>query len=69
VPGTREWVVSGTPYFIPCRVHGDRVELRRVFHAGRKGPTGFAPTRQPIMQEKNKICGAVDTCAAFCFAD
>jgi hypothetical protein len=38
VSGTREWFVSGTPYFIPGRVQGDRVELRRVFHAGRKGP-------------------------------
>jgi addiction module RelE/StbE family toxin len=38
VPGTRELVVLGTPYIIPYRVRGDRVELLRVFHAARKWP-------------------------------
>jgi addiction module RelE/StbE family toxin len=38
VPGTRELVVLGTPYIIPYRVWGDRVELLRVFHAARKWP-------------------------------
>ena len=38
VSGTRELVVSGTPYIVPYRVRGDVVELIRVFHAARKWP-------------------------------
>jgi len=38
VAGTRELVVAGTPYIIPYRVRGDRVEILRVFHAARKWP-------------------------------
>ena len=38
VPGTRELVVSGTPYLIPYRVHGKTVEILRVFHGARKSP-------------------------------
>ena len=38
VEGTRELVVTGTPYIIPYRVRGGRVEVLRVFHAARKGP-------------------------------
>ncbi len=41
VPGTRELVVSGTPYIVPYRVRGDAVELLRVFHAARKWPRRF----------------------------
>ncbi len=41
VPGTRELVVSGTPYIVPYRVVGDTVEILRVFHAARKWPTKF----------------------------
>lgn len=33
VPGTRELVVSGTPFVIPYRVAARRVEILRVFHA------------------------------------
>ena len=36
VSGTRELVVSGTPYIVPYRVRGDVVQLIRVFHAARK---------------------------------
>jgi plasmid stabilization system protein ParE len=41
VAGTRELVVSGTPYIIPYRVPGDTVEILRVFHAARKWPERF----------------------------
>jgi toxin ParE1/3/4 len=41
VPGTRELVVSGTPYIVPYRVHGQDVEILRVFHAARKWPKGI----------------------------
>lgn len=38
VPGTRELVVSGTPYIVPYRVHDDTVEILRIFHGARKWP-------------------------------
>lgn len=38
VEGTRELVVTGTPYILPYRVREDRVEVLRVFHAARKWP-------------------------------
>ena len=38
VPGTRELVVSGTPYIVPYRVRGQDIEILRVFHAARKWP-------------------------------
>jgi len=38
VVGTRELVVTGTPYIIPYRVRGGDVEILRVFHAARKWP-------------------------------
>ena len=31
VPGTRELVVSKTRYLVPYRVHGDTIEVLRVF--------------------------------------
>lgn len=39
ISGTRELVVSGTPYIVPYRVRGDVVQLIRVFHAARKWPS------------------------------
>ncbi|MGO9542324.1 MAG: type II toxin-antitoxin system RelE/ParE family toxin [Terriglobales bacterium] len=41
VAGTRELVVSGTPYIVPYRVRDDTVELLLVFHATRKWPSQF----------------------------
>jgi len=41
VAGTRELVVSGTPYIVPYRVRDDTVELLLVFHAARKWPSKF----------------------------
>lgn len=32
VPGTREPIVPNTPYVVPYRVRGTRIELLRVFH-------------------------------------
>ncbi|HTB33607.1 MAG TPA: type II toxin-antitoxin system RelE/ParE family toxin [bacterium] len=36
--GTRELVISGTPYVIPYRIKGDQVEILRVLHGARKWP-------------------------------
>ena len=38
VPGTRELVVSNTPYIVPYRVRGQSVEVIRVLHGARKWP-------------------------------
>jgi toxin ParE1/3/4 len=38
VPGTRELVVTGTPYLVPYRVRGETVEILRVFHGARRWP-------------------------------
>lgn len=38
VHGTRELIVSGTPYLIPYRVRGQRIEILRVFHTARRWP-------------------------------
>jgi toxin ParE1/3/4 len=38
VGGTRELVVPGTPYVIPYRLHGDRLEVIAVFHGRQKWP-------------------------------
>ena len=41
VIGTRELVVPGTPYVIPYRLRGDRVEVVAVFHGRQKWPKRF----------------------------
>ena len=38
VAGTRELVVSGTPYFVPYRLVGDFVEVLAVIHGARRWP-------------------------------
>ena len=41
VLGTRELVVSNTPYIVPYRVRGSVIEVLRVFHGGRRWPETF----------------------------
>jgi addiction module RelE/StbE family toxin len=36
VPGTRELIVSGTPYLIPYRIRDSRLEILRVYHSARR---------------------------------
>ena len=38
VAGTRELAVPGTPYVIPYRVRGERLELIAVFHGRQRWP-------------------------------
>ena len=38
VSGTRELIVSGTPFIIPYRVKAKRVELLAVIHGARRWP-------------------------------
>jgi toxin ParE1/3/4 len=37
--GTRELVITGTPYIVPYRVRGERLELIAVFHGRQKWPS------------------------------
>jgi toxin ParE1/3/4 len=41
VAGTRELVISGTPYLVPYRVRGGTVEILRIFHGARRWPAKF----------------------------
>lgn len=41
VAGTRELVVPGTPFVIPYRLRGDRLEIIAVFHGRQQWPKRF----------------------------
>ncbi len=41
VEGTREFVVTGTPYILPYRVRDGRVEILAALHASREWPESF----------------------------
>jgi len=41
VTGSRELVVSNTPFIVPYRVRGERIEILAVLHSARKWPDGF----------------------------
>jgi len=38
VSGTRELIVSGTPYLVPYRMRAGTIEILAVFHGARKWP-------------------------------
>ncbi len=39
--GTRELVVSRTPYLVPYRLRGDAIEILRVLHGRQRWPDSF----------------------------
>lgn len=41
VPGTRELIVSETPYIVPYRVRGEIIQVLRVYHSSRRWPDRF----------------------------
>ena len=41
VHGTRELVVSDTPFVVPYRVAGSEIEILRVLHGARDWPKSF----------------------------
>ena len=41
VTGTRELVVPNTPYVVPYRLRGDRLEVIAVFHGRQRWPKRF----------------------------
>jgi len=38
IPGTRELVVTGTPFIVPYRVRGQTIQILRVYHGARRWP-------------------------------
>jgi toxin ParE1/3/4 len=38
VSGTRELVIPGTPYIVPYRVRGGKLEILRILHATQRWP-------------------------------
>jgi len=38
VPGTRELVISDTPYIVPYRMVGRTLQILRVYHGARRWP-------------------------------
>jgi toxin ParE1/3/4 len=38
IPGTRELVIPKTPYIVPYRVRGTKIEIARVYHTSRRWP-------------------------------
>ena len=41
VSGTRELVISQTPYIVPYRIKGDTIQVLRVYHGARRWPDSF----------------------------
>ena len=41
VAGTRELVITRTPFVVPYRLRGSTVEVLRVYHGARKWPDQF----------------------------
>jgi toxin ParE1/3/4 len=41
IAGTRELVVTGTPFIVPYRIRDDQVEILSVFHGARRWPSDF----------------------------
>jgi toxin ParE1/3/4 len=41
VPGTRELVITKTPFIVPYRLRGRRIEILRIYHGGRRWPDRF----------------------------
>jgi toxin ParE1/3/4 len=39
--GTRELVISDTPYIVPYRAKGKQIEILRVFHSAMRWPDRF----------------------------
>jgi toxin ParE1/3/4 len=41
IPGTKEMVVTRTPFLLPYRVQGEQIEILAVIHAARQWPESF----------------------------
>lgn len=45
VDGTRELVITGTPYILPYRVKDNQIQILAVFHGARRWPDNFLPNQ------------------------
>ncbi|MGB7624259.1 MAG: type II toxin-antitoxin system RelE/ParE family toxin [Terriglobia bacterium] len=41
VEGTREFIITGTPFVVPYRIRRDQAEILAVLHAARRWPESF----------------------------
>jgi toxin ParE1/3/4 len=41
VDGTRELIITGTPYILPYRVKDNQIQILAVFHSSRQWPAAF----------------------------
>ena len=41
IPGTRELVITGTPFIVPYRLRGETIQILRVYHGARRWPENF----------------------------
>ena len=41
IDGTRELVITGTPYVVPYRIAGPWIDILHIYHGARKWPDGF----------------------------
>jgi toxin ParE1/3/4 len=41
VPGTRELVITRTPFIVPYRLRGQTIQILRVYHGARRWPDHF----------------------------
>jgi toxin ParE1/3/4 len=41
VPGTRELIISNTPFVVPYRIGEEDIDILRVYHAARMWPESF----------------------------
>jgi toxin ParE1/3/4 len=41
VAGTRELVITGTPYIVPYRISGESLQILRVYYTSRLWPESF----------------------------
>lgn len=41
VNGTRELVITQTPYIVPYRIKADTIQILRVYHGARRWPDSF----------------------------
>ena len=41
IPGTRELVITGTPFIVPYRIRDNRIEILSVFHGAPRRPESF----------------------------
>jgi addiction module RelE/StbE family toxin len=55
VPGTRELVITTSPYIVPYRVLENRLEVLRVYHGARRWPETFSNSNSQAYNYFNRL--------------